>query len=263
MDLGIKKRVALVAASSRGLGREVAGALAAEGARLAICARDGGRLKDCAAWLREEHGAEVLAMECDLTDEPQVKLLVDQTLERYGQIDILVANCGGPPPGTFLEHEVERWREAVDLNLMSTVYLCRAAVPHMIKKRWGRIVLMTSISVKQPIDGLILSNSVRAAVVGLGKTLANELGPHGILVNSVCPGYFLTDRVRELAEKNAVQSGGSPDDLIDKWASLNVLGRVGNPGEFGHLVAFLCSERASYITGTALAIDGGLCRALL
>lgn len=263
MDLGIKDRVALVAASSRGLGREVAGCLAAEGARLAICARKGPRLKECAGWLRDEFKAEVLGMECNLTDEPQVKLLVDQTLERYGKLDILVANCGGPPPGTFLEHEVERWREAVDLNLMSTVYLCRAVAPHMIKKRWGRIVLMTSISVKQPIDGLILSNSVRAAVVGLGKSLANELGPHGVLVNSVCPGYFLTERVKELAEKSAVKTGGSPDDLIDKWAKSNVLGRVGNPGEFGQLVTFLCSERASYITGTAIAIDGGLCRSLL
>jgi 3-oxoacyl-[acyl-carrier protein] reductase len=263
MDLGIKDKVALVAASSRGLGREVAGRLAAEGVKLTVCARDGQQLKECANWLRDEFGAQVLGVECDLTDEDRVKVLVDHTLESYGTIDILVANCGGPPPGAFLDHDVERWREAIDLNLMSTVFLCRAVAPHMIKQRWGRIVLMTSISVKQPIDGLILSNSVRAAVVGLGKTLANELGPHGVLVNSVCPGYFLTDRVRELAEMNAARTGGSPDDLLDKWAQANVLGRVGDPAEFGQLVAFLCSEPASYITGTAIAIDGGLCRALL
>jgi 3-oxoacyl-[acyl-carrier protein] reductase len=151
----------------------------------------------------------------------------------------------------------------VDLNLMSAVYLAQATIPLMIPKRWGRIVFSTSISVKQPIDGLILSNSVRAAVVGMAKTLACELGPHGILVNSVCPGYFLTDRVLELAEKNAQKSGGRPQDQIDRWAGQSVLERVARPEEFGPLVAFLCSQKAGYITGTSIAIDGGFSRGLM
>ncbi|HUU01171.1 MAG TPA: SDR family oxidoreductase [Myxococcota bacterium] len=262
MDLGIEGRVALVSASSKGLGREAACSLAAEGARLAICARGGEALGETAEMLRGL-GAEVLDEVCDLTDSEQAQELVEKTLAHFGQLDILVTNCGGPPPGKFLDHDIERWREAVDLNLMSAVYLCRAAAPQMIERGWGRIVLMTSISVKQPIDGLILSNSVRAAVVGLGKTLAAEFGPNGVLVNSVCPGYFLTERVHSLAEKLADNNEVSPAEMIENWAAAGVLGRVGDPSEFGPLVAFLCSERASYITGTAMAIDGGLCRSLL
>jgi 3-oxoacyl-[acyl-carrier protein] reductase len=262
MDLGIKGKVALVAASSTGLGREVAMSLAGEGVRLAICARHEEALAKTAADLREA-GAEVLSRVCDLTVEEQARGLVEETAAHFGSLDILVANCGGPPAGTFLDHDMDRWREAVDLNLMSAVYLCRAAAPSMIERKWGRIVLMTSISVKQPIDGLILSNSVRAATVGLGKSLSNELGVHGVLVNSVCPGYFLTERVHSLAENVAKKSGGTKQDAFDKWAAANVIGRVGDPAEFGPLVAFLCSERASYITGTAIAIDGGLSRGLL
>jgi 3-oxoacyl-[acyl-carrier protein] reductase len=263
MDLGIKDRVALVTASSRGLGREAARALAGEGARLSICARGQDALSKTAASLREDFGVDVLSTVCDLTDEDQARGVVRKTADHFGRIDILVVNCGGPPPGEFLDHDADRWRSAVDLNLMSAVYLLQEVVPRMIPKRWGRIVFSTSISVKQPIDGLILSNSVRAAVVGMGKTLANELGRHGILVNSVCPGYFLTDRVTELAEKNAQKTGGKPQDLIDRWAGQNVLGRVARPEEFGPLVAFLCSQKAGYITGTSIAIDGGFSKGLL
>jgi 3-oxoacyl-[acyl-carrier protein] reductase len=262
MDLGIEGKVALVAASSKGLGREAARSLAEEGARLSICARGGEALGETAEMLRGL-GAEVLDEACDLTDREQAEGLVEKTIARFGRLDILVTNCGGPPPGKFLDHDIEHWREAVDLNLMSAIYLCRAAAPNMIERGWGRIVLMTSISVKQPIDGLILSNSVRAAVVGLGKTLAAEFGPSGVLVNSVCPGYFLTGRVRSLSEQLAANNDGDSAAMIDKWAAAGVLGRVGDPAEFGPLVAFLCSERASYITGTAMAIDGGLCRSLL
>jgi 3-oxoacyl-[acyl-carrier protein] reductase len=262
MDLGIKNKVALVAASSTGLGKEVARCLAIEKTRLAICARTAGQLAETAEELTGL-GAEVLAQPCDLTDEKQVNQLIDKTVEHYGGLDILVANCGGPPAGQFLDHSVETWREAVELNLMSTIFLCRAAAKHMLAKKWGRIVLMTSISVKQPIDGLILSNSVRAAVVGLGKTLASEFGPQGVLVNSVCPGYFHTERVESLAQKLAAASGGTVQDMIDKWSAAAALKRIGDPAEFGPLVAFLCSEKAAYMTGTAIAIDGGLSRGLL
>lgn len=263
MDLGIKGRVGLVAASSRGLGFEAACRLVDEGVKLSVCARSGQALQDAAERLRGRCQTEIMDMVCDLTDERQVREWVDKSADRFGSVDILVVNCGGPPPGSFLEHEVEDWRRAVDLNLMSAVFLTKAVVPYMIERAWGRIVFITSISIKQPIDGLILSNSVRAAVAGLAKSLANELGKHGILVNCVCPGYFLTDRVKELAEKQAAKTGSTSQDFIDKWASANTLSRVGDPKEFGSLVAFLCSERASYITGSAIAIDGGLCRSLL
>jgi 3-oxoacyl-[acyl-carrier protein] reductase len=263
MDLGIKNKVALVAASSKGLGREVARRLAEEKVRLVICAREQEPLKQTASWLKEEFAAEVLDVTCDLTDEAQVNGLVEKTVSTYGNLDILVTNCGGPPAGVFLEHDAQRWQQAVDLNLMSTIYLCRAAVPIMQKQKWGRIVMMTSVSVKQPLAGLILSNSVRAAVVGLAKSMANELGPDGILVNSVCPGFFLTERVKELAKNVAAKNDISPEEVLQKFADQSVLGRVADPEEFGSLVAFLCSQRAGYMTGTAIAIDGGLSKSLL
>ncbi len=263
MDLGISKKVALVAASSKGLGREVARRLAEEGAKLMLCARDQKTLDETAAWLREEFAAEVLAEVCDLTDEEQASNLVERVVKEFGRIDILVCNCGGPPGGQFVQHDSKAWRDAVDLNLMSTIYLCRAAVPYMQKQKWGRIVMMTSISVKQPLEGLVLSNSVRSAVVGLAKSMANELGKDGILVNCVCPGYFLTDRVKQLATAAAEKTGKSYQEILDKFSGFSVLGRVGDPEEFGSLVAFLCSQRAGFITGTAMAIDGGLCRSLL
>lgn len=263
MDLGIRNRVALVAASSKGLGREVARRLAEEGARLCLCARGEAALKETADWLRNTFHSDVLDVACDLTVGSEVHALIEKARDRFGTIDILVTNAGGPPVGSFLEHDDERWKKAVDLNLLSTVRLCREVIPMMTKDRWGRIVLMTSISVKQPLDGLILSNSVRAAVVALGKSLANELGKHNILVNSVCPGYFLTDRVRDLARSSAEKTDGTPEQVLESFAQFSPLGRVGNPEEFGSLVAFLCSERASFVTGAAIAIDGGLSRSLL
>ena len=263
MDLGIKDKVALVAASSKGLGREVACALAQEGVRLSLCARTQSTLHETAEHIRSRYGVEVMETVCDLTDEHQVATLVKGTLESFGTVDILVSNAGGPPPGKFLEHDVDAWRRAVDLNFMSAVFLCQQVVPVMQKNQWGRIVLMTSISVRQPLDGLILSNSVRAATTGLARTLANELGEDNILVHTVCPGFFLTDRVKSLAERLAEANGTTPEDMEKKWASQNVLGRVADPSEFGPLVAFLCSERASYMTGSAIAIDGGLYKGLL
>ncbi|RME28611.1 MAG: SDR family oxidoreductase [Deltaproteobacteria bacterium] len=261
MDLGIAGKAALVTASSRGLGFEAAKSLAEEGAKVAICARHKKGIEEARDQLKQS-GADILALTCDVTDESEVERMVRTVNEKFGAIDILVANCGGPPPGPFLQHTAEDWRKAVELNLMSTVFLCRQVIPGMTERRWGRIVLMTSITAKQPIEGLVLSNSVRAAVVGLGKSLAGELGPYNILVNSVCPGYFLTERVRGLAESSSCLSGESPQAFIDSWAQQGVLGRIGNPAEFGPLVAFLCSEKASYITGAAVAIDGGLNRSI-
>ena len=263
MDLGIRDRIAIVAASSRGLGREAATALAAEGARLAICARGEDRLKKTAEEIRRTYGVEVIHRTVDVSVREEVEDFVREVIDGMGTVHILVTNAGGPPPGTFLDHEPGTWEKAFGLNFLSAVNLCRATLPAMVKNNWGRIVMMTSIAVKQPIDGLILSNAVRAGVTGLARTLANEFGPQGILVNTVCPGYFLTDRVKSLAETIAGKGGGSAEDVIERWGKSSPIGRIGSPSEFGPLVAFLCSERAGYITGTSIAIDGGFCRSLL
>lgn len=263
MDLGIAGRVALVAASSKGLGREAARSLAREGTTVVLCARGEGPLRETAEAIRSETGAAVLDVVADLTKEEEIRRLVEQAAERYGTVDIVVNNCGGPPAGSFLEHDLERWRQAVETNLMSAVTLTRMVVPLMIERHWGRIVNITSISVKQPLPGLILSNSVRAAVIGWAKTLAQELGPNNILVNSICQGYFLTDRLQELAEKKAAETDQPVDQILGRWSASVPLGRIGNPEEFGPLVAFLASERASYITGDSVAIDGGFCQSLL
>jgi len=263
VDLGIKDRVALVAASSKGLGRESAGSLAAEGVKLVLCARGGEALGRTAEQIRERTGVDVLDVVADLTKADDIRRLLEQSVERFGTIDILVNNCGGPPGGTFLDHDLDRWRGAVEANLMSAVALAREVVPFMIKNKWGRIINITSISVKQPLPNLMLSNSVRAAVVGWAKTLANELGTHNVLVNTICQGYFLTDRLAELAEMKAGAEGSTIDTVLGEWSATVPLERIGNPEEFGALVAFLASEKASYITGTTVAIDGGFCRALL
>jgi len=263
VDLGIRNRVALVAASSKGLGREAARSLAQEGTDVVLCARNGAALKEAAGAIRGETGAELLDVVADLTVEKDVKGLVEQAIGRFGTIDILVNNCGGPPPGVFLDHDLATWRQAVENNLMSAISLTRLVVPYMIKKKWGRIVNITSISVKQPVPNLILSNSVRAAVVGWARTLANELASHNILVNSICQGYFLTERLRNLAENRAKGENSTAEKVLEGMASEVPLGRVANQEEFGPLVAFLASEKASYITGTTITIDGGLCRFLL
>ena len=188
---------------------------------------------------------------------------VSQVADRFGTIDILVTNAGGPPPGTFDTLENSAWADAFHLNLLSVVDLCRATIPYMKANRWGRIINVTSISVKQPVDGLLLSNSLRAGVVGLAKTLSKELGPDNILVNNVCPGFTMTGRVDQLAKATAERKGVSPEDVLRDWESTIPLGRIGNTAEFAALVAFLASERASYITGTTIPIDGGVVQGLM
>lgn len=263
MDLGLSGRTALVSGSSRGLGRAVAEALAREGARLALCARSEGPLEQTARLLRESHGADVLTRVADVTVESEVKALVDAAAERFGCLDILVANAGGPPSTRFVDTDLALWRRGLDLNLLSTVLLCRAVVPGMRRNRWGRIVAITSVTVKQPLDGLILSNVSRLGVVGLAKSLANELAPDGILVNVVCPGFTRTERLMELATASAARDGIKEEEVIRRWTASIPLGRLGEPEEFGSLVAFLCSERASYITGTCIQVDGGFVRGVM
>jgi 3-oxoacyl-[acyl-carrier protein] reductase len=262
MDLGLKDRVALVAASSTGLGRAVALGLAREGAKLAMCARTQSTLATAAEEIRRETGVDVLARAVDVTVYDEVRAFVAETAAHFGRLDICVANAGGPPSKSFAETSVDDWHGAAELNLMSTVYLAKEALPLMQQRRWGRFIAITSVTVKQPVEGLILSNAVRAGVVGLIKTLSNEYGPYNVLVNNVCPGFTATARLGSLAETLAAKAGVSPRDIEQRWASQAPLGRVGQPEEFANLVVFLASERASYITGTSIAVDGGVVKGL-
>jgi 3-oxoacyl-[acyl-carrier protein] reductase len=258
VDLGFAGKVALVTGASRGLGKAVAEILASEGAGVALAARDPQTLETAGREIRERFRAGVLCQPADVTREDDVSALVSAVMERFGRIDVLVANAGGPPASRFETTEISDWRSGIDLSLLSTILLCRSVVPPMKERRSGRIVAVTSISVKQPVEGLILSNTARAGVVGFMKTLSNELGPFGIGVNVACPGYTRTDRLVELASRMSQQEGVAPETIYARWTSQIPMGRLGDPKEFASVVAFLCSERASYVTGTCLQVDGGV-----
>ncbi len=262
MDLGLKGRVAFVAASSRGLGAAIAEALAAEGALVACCARSAA-IHERAAELASRHGVRTIGVEADVSVAADVARAVTTAAEALGPIDILVTNAGGPPPGPFESHSSEAWQRAIALNLESVVNLTRAVLPSMKSRRWGRILNVTSIAVKQPVDGLILSNSVRAAVTGFARSLANEVAPFGITVNNLMPGYTRTERLEELAKSTATSKGSTRDEAFALWEKQIPMGRVGEPHEFAALATFLASERASYITAQSIAVDGGWIRSLL
>jgi 3-oxoacyl-[acyl-carrier protein] reductase len=263
MDLGIRGRVALVAASSRGLGRASAEALAAEGAELVLCARGEAALHATADAIRAATGVRVEAVVADVATRPGVAAVLDAARRTFGHVDILVTNGGGPPAGPFESHAPEAWDAAVRTNLTSVVELVRGVLPGMRERRWGRIVNVTSIAVKQPVDNLILSNSVRAAVTGFARTLANEVASHGITVNNVMPGYTRTARVEELAARTAALQGTTAADAFAAWERQIPMARLGEPAEFGAMVAFLCSAHASYTTGASIPVDGGWIRSLL
>jgi 3-oxoacyl-[acyl-carrier protein] reductase len=262
MDLGLKDRVAIVAASSQGLGKGVALALAREGAKLAICARTPATIRAAAEEIRNATGVEVLMRAMDVTAGDQVRELVEETQKRFGRIDVCVTNAGGPPSKTFAETSADDWISAVHLNLMSTVHFAREVLPVMQKQKWGRFITITSVAVKQPIDGLILSNSVRSAVSGLVKSLANEYGRYNVLVNNVCPGYTRTERLTELSTRLASRGATTPAEIERQWTNQIPLGRLAEVEEFASVVAFLASDRASYLTGVSLAVDGGLVRGI-
>lgn len=262
MDLQLNDKVALVTAASKGLGKAAAYELAKEGAKVAMCARSQ-QLETTASEIWAKTRAEILPVRADVTKQDQVEHLVKATMQKFGRIDILIINAGGPKPGGFLDLEVNDWETAIQLTLMSAVRLSYAVTPHMLAQGEGSIVTTQSVSVKQPIDNLVLSNSLRMGVVGLMKTMANELGPKGIRVNSINPTYTWTDRVEQLMTDRANRSGRSIEEETEMLTGTIPLRRMGTVEEFGRAIAWLASPAASYIHGHALMFDGGATRASL
>jgi 3-oxoacyl-[acyl-carrier protein] reductase len=262
MDLGIQNKVALVAASSSGLGKAVASQLSREGTKLAICARNEDKLFVAKEDIAGETGGIVQAYPVDVTQKDQVQQMIADIVSKLGSLDILVCNAGGPPPGFVDDFTPDDYRDAVELNLMSTISLCYEAIPHMKENRWGRIVCITSVSAKQPISNLILSNTARAGVLGFAKSLSEQVAAFGITVNSVCPGYTKTERVEGLARSFAESGKGTQEDFYRTIEASIPMRRLGTPEEFAHSVAFLASEGAGYITGVVLQIDGGYIKGL-
>ena len=263
MDFGISGKVALVTAGSRGLGRGCAQQLAAEGCRVAICARDEKALKRTAAEIADQTGAQVVGVEADLSKTEAIRRLLGEVEHTLGAPDILVTNAGGPPPGTFATTPLAAYAPALDLTLMSAVHLIHGVVPAMRSKGWGRIIAITSVSVKQPIATLLLSNMARAGLTGFLKTIATELAPDGITVNALLPGTHQTSRIDQLARHRADREHTSPEQIIQEMKSANPSHAIGDPMDFGVAAAFLASVQARYITGQNLLVDGGNYRGLL
>ncbi|HZT41743.1 MAG TPA: SDR family oxidoreductase [Chthonomonadaceae bacterium] len=257
MDLGLKNKVALVAAASEGLGYASALVLAREGARVALCSRREEASRKAAETIAQQTGAEVLPVVADVTRAEDLERFVEETVKQFGALHIVVPNSGGPPPGAFESLDESKWQQALDSTLFSTTRLIHAALPHLKAAGWGRIVVITSTSVKQPIPGLLLSNTIRAGVVGLCKTLSQELARYGITVNNVAPGSFDTARIEHLIQRNAQTAGITPEEARRQMQQRIPLGRLGRPEELGNAVAFLASEAASYVTGHTFFVDGG------
>jgi len=262
MDFGLRGRVAIVTGSSQGIGKAIALGLSEEGVRVSMCARNEKLLNETAREITSATGVEVYAVKTDLTNDDDIRRLVARTAEVFDRIDILVNNTGGPPSAAFLETSESHWRSAVNLLLMSVVTTCLEVIPHMQERQWGRIINMTSFVAKQPAERLVLSNTLRAGIFGLSKTLSNELAQDGILVNAVCPGWTLTKRVEELAKAQAKTTGKTYEEIIKGWESQIPLRRLAQPKEIADLVVFLASERASYITGAVIQVDGGVIKGL-
>ena len=262
METGLRNRVAIVAASSKGIGRAAALALAAEGAHLALCARNGEALDQVAEEARRLHGVSVHTDTFDVAEDIRVRQFAEEAHRRFGRIDVCVTNAGGPPAKQFLETTMNEWDRTYELNLRSIVSFAHAVLPFMQQRHWGRLVTITSMTVKQPVPELVLSNSVRAGVMGLVRSLATQFGPYDITINNVGPGYTATDRVKDLAEANARTGGTSAADYEAKLAEGIPLRRFARPEEIADAIVWLASERAAYVTGQTVLVDGGVYRGL-
>jgi 3-oxoacyl-[acyl-carrier protein] reductase len=263
MDLGLKGKVAVICAASKGLGRAVAHELAVEGASIVMCARGEKALNAARDEIARATNAQTLAIVADVATLDGLHKIAAQALERFGRVDILVNNAGGPPSGPFEKHNWEEWQSAVELTLRSAVELTRQLLPGMRERHWGRVLNITSIAAKQPVEGLMLSNSIRAAVTGWARTLANEVARDNITVNNILPGFTRTERVQELNKASAAREGLTVEEIERKAEGQIPMRRMAEPEEFAAAVAFLASERASYITGQSIAVDGGWIRSLL
>jgi len=263
MDFGLKGKVAVICAASKGLGRAVAHELAAEGCSIVMCARGEKALNKARDEIARATKAKTLAVVADVSTLDGLDKIAVSAVERFGRVDILVNNAGGPPSGPFEKHNWAEWQNAVELTLRSAVELTRRLMPGMRERRWGRILNITSIAAKQPVDGLMLSNSIRAAVTGWARTLANEVAKDGITVNNILPGFTRTERVQELNEATAGRENLTVEEVERKTEGQIPMRRMAEPEEFAAAVAFLASERASYITGQSIAVDGGWIRSLL
>ena len=263
MDLGIAGKTALVTGASAGIGFAAARSLAREGARLAVCSRDATRIAAAARSIRDETGAEVVTITGDVAESNGPARIVEEAAARLDGLEILVTNAGGPRSGNFDDVESADFDRAIAQTFRSVERLIRAALPHLVRSGWGRIVNLTSITAKEPHDGLLLSNALRPAVHGLSKSLARELGPRGITINCVCPGFTETERLRELAEAMAARRDVAAADILDAWCSRIPRGKLGRPEELGDVIAFLCSERASFVNGASIVVDGGESHGLL
>ncbi len=262
MDYGLKGRSVIVAAASEGIARAAAIKFAGEGARLALCSRSEDKLTRTADELRSQTGTEIMAVPLDVTDERAVTSFVARVAEEYGGVDVCVTNAGGPPAKMFLETTSSEWQRAAELNLFSIVYLARAVIPFMQQKHWGRIVTITSVSVRQPVGDLIYSNTIRAGVLGLVKSLSNEFGKDGITVNNVGPGYTATARLEELMTQRAAAASMTKEQYAARLSSDTPLRRLGQPEEVADAIVWLASERASFITGQTVLVDGGIYKGL-
>ena len=258
LDLGLKNKIALVLASSKGLGFACARELYKEGANVVICSRSEKNLQEAIEKIeKKERSNKVHAIVADLLNENDIKKLVDETMREFGKIDILIHNAGGPPSGSIESIPNEEWSHSINLNLRSLIRIARLVIPIMKKNHFGRIIMITSVSAKQPLENMVLSNTTRLGVIGFAKTLANEYGKDNILVNVVCPGPNLTDRMKELIQSAVKTSGKSEEEVKKAWTDQIPLGRLGQPEELANLVVFLASEKASYLTGTVIQVDGG------